>query len=157
MKSDKHTKNPSLVRYTRNSLAQEFSAWGSLFRTEWRWALVIIAGVLLLLVFTKPLPPRDVYLAVGQPGSKFEAFGQQFVPYFNAQGLNLHLVHTRGSAANIATLADNATGVNAALAVAGVANKGQFPNLESLGSIEPLIYDEIGAESGAASCTISCR
>ena len=108
----------------------------SLLRTEWRWALVIIAGVLLLLVLTKPLPPRDVYLAVGQPGSKFEAVGQQFVPYFSEQGLNLHLVHTKGSAANIATLGDSSTAVNAALAVAGVANKGQFPNLESLGSIE---------------------
>ena len=74
-------------------------------------------GVVFLLVFTKPLPPKDVYLAVGQEGSKFEAIGKKFVPYFAEQGLDLHLVHTKGSAANLATLANTTTEVHAALAV----------------------------------------
>ena len=108
----------------------------NLLRTEWKWVLVIAIGVVFLLIFTKPLPPKDVYLAVGQEGSKFEAIGKKFVPYFAEQGLDLHLVHTKGSAANLATLANTTTEVHAALAVAGVANRGQYPNLESLGSIE---------------------
>ena len=108
----------------------------NLLRTEWKWALVITVGIILLLVFTKPLPPKDVYFAVGQEGSKFEAIGKKFVPYFAEQGIDLHLVYTKGSAANIATLADTATTIHAALAVAGVANRSQYPNLESLGSIE---------------------
>lgn len=108
----------------------------ALLRSEWKWALVIVVGIFFLLIFTKPLPPRDVYLAVGQEGSKFELVGKEFVPYLADQGMTLHLVHTKGSAANIASLIDSKTPVNAALAVGGVANKGQDSQLESLGSIE---------------------
>lgn len=136
MKPKENIKTPSLVRYTRNSLAQELNAWINLLRTEWKWTLVITAGVVLLLVFTKPLPPRDVYLAVGQEGSKFEVIGKKFVPYFAEQGLDLHLVHSKGSAANISLLDNSESKVHAALAVSGVANRGQYSNLESLGSIE---------------------
>lgn len=129
-------KNPSIVRYTRNTFAQELMAWVMLLRSEWKWALVIVVGMFFLLVFTKPLPPRDVHLAVGQEGSKFELIGKKFIPYLADQGISLHLIHTKGSAANIATLADPKSSVDAALAVGGVASKGQYPQLQSLGSIE---------------------
>ncbi len=128
--------NPSLIRHTKSTLQQELNAWRGLVRAEWHWILLLGVGILLLLIYTKPLPQRDIYLAVGQHGTKFEALGRKFVPYFNEQGLNLHLVNTNGSAASLAELADTNTDIDAALLVAGVAEKGEFTNLASLGSIE---------------------
>lgn len=131
-------KNPSLLRHTRDTLIQELWAWITLFRTEWRWVLIFAFGVSVLLFFTKPLPQKDVYLAVGQHGSKFEFLGEKFTTYFSKQGLKLHLVNTMGSGASLAELADEDVNVDAALLVGGVANKGQFSNLLSLGSVETI-------------------
>lgn len=129
-------KDPSLFQHTRESLREEVFAWFSLFRTEWPWLILILIGLTLLVVVTKPLPPRDVYLAVGQAGSRFESIGEKFVPYFQSEGVRLHLVNTKGSAANLDTLLDTKNEVSAALVVGGVGSRGQFPNVESLGSLE---------------------
>ena len=77
----------------------------TLLRSEWVWTLLFAFGVIVLLVFTRPLPPKNVYLAVGQHGSKFEALGNKFIPYFAQNGIQLHLVSTNGSAASLAQLA----------------------------------------------------
>ena len=136
MQNSYFKKNPSLLRHTRDSLIQESWAWLTLFRTEWKSVLLFIFGALLLLFFSKPLPQKDVSLAVGQHGSKFEVLGQKFIPYFAEQGMRLHLISTKGSGENLAQLADENIDVDAALLVGGVANKGQFQNLLSLGSVE---------------------
>jgi TRAP-type uncharacterized transport system substrate-binding protein len=136
MKNKVSRKKPSLVRHTRDSLKQELQAWQGLVRGEWKWVLILTIGFVILIAFTRPLPPNEVYLAVGEPGSVFETLGQKFVPYFAEQGIQLHLVNTRGSASSLAELADKEDVVNAALMVGGVAAKGKFPHLHSLGSIE---------------------
>lgn len=122
--------------HTRDSLFQEFQAWWGLLKSEWYWVLILIAGALLLLAFTRPLPPRDVYLAVGQEGSTFEALGQKFVPLFSRENIRLHLVNTSGSASSLKDLADKNIQVNAALMVSGIPEKDKYPDLNSLGSIE---------------------
>lgn len=122
--------------HTRDSLFQEFQAWWGLLKSEWYWVLILIAGALLLLAFTRPLPPRDVYLAVGQEGSTFEALGQKFVPLFAQENIRLHLVNTSGSASSLKDLADKNIQVNAALMVSGIPEKDKYPDLNSLGSIE---------------------
>ena len=129
-------KHPSLVRHTRDSLNQELAAWTGLIKGEWKWILTLIVGLVILIAFTRPLPPRDVYLAVGQQGSVFGMLGEKFVPHFADEGIRLHLVHTPGSAASLADLADKDLLPNAALMVGGIAARGKFPNLLSLGSIE---------------------
>ena len=133
-------KHPSLVRHTRESMSQELDAWIGLVKGEWKWILVLIVGLLILISFTRPLPPKDVYLAVGQQGSVFGMLGEKFVPLFAEEGIRLHLVNTPGSAASLAELADKDQQVNAALMVGGIAAKGKFPNLLSLGSVE---YDPL--------------
>lgn len=122
--------------HTRDSLFQEFQAWWGLLKSEWYWVLILVAGALLLLAFTRPLPPRDVYLAVGQEGSTFEALGQKFVPLFAREKIRLHLVNTSGSASSLKDLADKNIQVNAALMVSGIPEKDKYPDLNSLGSIE---------------------
>jgi len=127
---------PSLIRYTKDTVARELSAWISLFSEGWKWLLLSILGLFILTVFTKPLPPRDVYLAVGQKGSLFEGLGKKYVSEFAQQGVRLHLVNTKGSVANMTALVDKDDSVSAAITISGVANKGEYKNIYSLGSIE---------------------
>ncbi len=128
--------NPSLILHTRDSLLQEFQAWSGFLKSEWPWMMIVIAGLVLLLSFTRPLPPKDVYLAVGQEGSAFEMLGQKFVPIFAQEKIRLHLVNTSGSAHSLKGLADTSVPINAALMVGGIPEKDKYPNLNSLGSIE---------------------
>lgn len=135
--SDKASrKKPSLVRHTRDSLNQELQAWMSLVTGEWKWVLTLVIGLVVLVAFTRPLPPRNVYLAVGEEGSVFSVLGTKFIPHFAQEGIALHLINTKGSASSLAELADKNLEVDAALMVGGVVAKGKFPNLLSLGSIE---------------------
>ncbi|MFZ4537572.1 TAXI family TRAP transporter solute-binding subunit [Propionivibrio sp.] len=129
-------KKPSLVRHTRDSVTQELAAWTGLVKGEWKWILTLISGLVVLIAFTRPLPPKEVYLAVGEQGSVFALLGEKFIPYFAQEGIELHLINTKGSASSLAELADKNLKANAALMVGGVVAKGKFPNLLSLGSIE---------------------
>lgn len=136
MSKKTNQKHPSLVRHTRETLTQELDAWAGLIKGEWKWILVLFVGLAILVAFTRPLPPKDVYLAVGQKGSVFGMLGEKFVPLFAEEGIDLHLIYTAGSAASLAELADKDELANAALMVGGVAAKGKFPHLLSLGSVE---------------------
>ncbi len=136
MNKFKAKKNPSLVLHTRDYLFQELQAWRELIKGEWPWMLMLVAGVTLLLAFTRPLPPSTVYLAVGQPGSIFQVMGEKFVPYFEKQGIKLNLVTTAGSENSLEDLANVNNPVSAALMVGGLAFRDSQPRLASLGSIE---------------------
>lgn len=136
MNKTKPAKNPSLLLHTASSIRQEFEAWGELVRTEWKWILTLALGAFIVLTFTRPLPPDDVYLAVGQEGSTFDALGKKLVPYFAEEGIRLNLVNTPGSGMSLAELADKDDLVNAALLVGGISTKGSYPGLYSLGSVE---------------------
>lgn len=141
-------KPPSVVEHTKADLIEELSAWREFLRYEWHLLLLIALGFILLMVFSRPLPPRDVYLAAGQSGSNFERVAKRFVPYFEREGINLHLINTEGSGENLAELADKKVKVNAALLAGGVTENGDYQHLRSLGSIEyvPLWFFYRGPE-----------
>ena len=136
MNKFKAKKNPSLVLHTRDYLIQELQAWRELVKGEWPWLLMLVAGVTLLLAFTRPLPPKEVFLAVGQPGSVFQVMGEKFVPYFAQQGIKLNLVTTAGTENSLTDLDNVNNPVSAALMVGGLAFTNRYPRLASLGSIE---------------------
>ncbi|MFO1414591.1 MAG: TAXI family TRAP transporter solute-binding subunit [Burkholderiales bacterium] len=127
---------PSILGYSLHAASDEVRALRQLLHDEWKLIVLLVAGILAVFVFVEPVPPKDVYLAVGQPGSDFEQLGRKFVPIFAAQGVTLHLVNTKGSAESLAELADKDITVSAALMVGGVAKPGAYPNLYSLGSVE---------------------
>lgn len=141
-------KPPSVVKHAKDDLVEEFSAWREFLRFEWHWILLILSLFVALLVFSKPLPPRDVYLAAGSPGSNFELVAKRFVPYFEREGIKLHIVNTVGSGQSLAELADKKDKVNAALLAGGVTEGGDYGHLQSLGSIEyiPLWFFYRGPE-----------
>jgi TRAP-type uncharacterized transport system substrate-binding protein len=127
---------PSILGYSLHAASDEVRALRQLLRDEWKLIVLLVAGVIAVFVFAEPVPPKDVYLAVGQTGSEFEHLGRKFVPIFAAQGVQLHLVNTKGSAESLDEVADADLPVSAALMVGGVAKPGAHPNLYSLGSVE---------------------
>ena len=109
-----------------------------MFREEWISLLVLLLGVGLIILFTRPLPPRTVTLAVGQPGSTYEVLGKRYQEYFAREGVTLKLVHTAGSRESIVDADDAGSPINGGFLLGGIAHKGDFPRLASLGSVQYL-------------------
>ena len=129
-------KNPSLLSHVLSSTKQEFHSWNALVRADWRWLFILVFGVVILVLFSRPLPPSDIYLAVGQTGSTFEMLGKKFVPYFEKEGIKLHLVNTHGSVESLVDVNDKSNIISATLMTGGITSSGSYPELRSLGSIE---------------------
>ena len=128
--------DPSIIAHSLRSLVQEIVDWKRLIRTEWPMLLLLIGGISILLLASDPLPPRNIYLAVGQPGSSFEQLGKKFQPYFENEGITLHLVNTNGYTESIQEISRSGSEVTAAFSLAGITPKGLYPNLQTLGSVE---------------------
>lgn len=128
--------DPSLIIYSLKSLVQEVSYWRNLIRTEWPLLILLISGITILLFVSAPFPPRNVYLAVGQPDSSFEKLGKKFQTYFEKEGIKLHLINTSGYSESIQEITNPDSDVTAAFALAGISPKGRHPQLQTLGSIE---------------------
>ena len=131
-------KKHALLRFVRNRLREEHMAWRIMWREEWVSLLVLAIGAVLLLVFSRPLPPREVTLAVGQPGSTYEQLGKRYQAYFAREGVSLRLVNTAGSRESILDAEDAGSPINAGFLLGGIAHKGDFPHLASLGSVQYL-------------------
>lgn len=141
-------KNHAFIRFIRNRMREEHLAWRIMFREEWVSLLVILLGVVLIVFVTRPLPPRQVTLAVGQPGSTTEQIGKRYQEIFAQEGVTLTLVNTAGSRESIVEANDANTSINAGFLLGGIAHKGDFPHLVSLGSVQylPLWLFYRGAE-----------
>lgn len=131
-------KNHAFIRFIYNRLREEHLAWRIMFREEWISLLVILGGVLLIMFLTRPLPPGEVTLAVGQPGSTTEQLGKRYQEVFASEGVTLNLVNTAGSRESIVEANDAQMPINAGFLLGGIAHKGDFPRLVSLGSVQYL-------------------
>lgn len=131
-------KKHALFRYLRNRLREEHLAWRILFQEEWISLLVILTGLVLVIIFTRPMPPPVVTMAVGQPGSTTEQLGKRYQEVFAQEGVRLNLVNTPGSRESIVEADDVNTQVNAGFLLGGIAHRGDFPHLVSLGSVQYL-------------------
>lgn len=129
-------KKHAFLRFLYNRLREEHLAWRIMFREEWVSLVVLALGVVLILFVTRPFPPRTVTLAVGQPGSTYELLGKRYQEYFAREGVALTLVNTAGSRESIAEADDAGSPINGGFLLGGVAHKGDFPHLVSLGSVQ---------------------
>lgn len=136
MAKTKKNKEPSLVAHSLRSLLQEIVGWRNFIFTEWPLFLLMAAGVTMLLFVSEPLPPRNVYLSVGQPGSSFEQLGNKFKRYFDEEGITLNFVYTDGYTQSMQEISNPDSKVTAAFSLAGISSKSKYPNLQTLGSIE---------------------
>lgn len=149
-------KSHPFIRFIYNRLREEHLAWRIMFREEWVSLLVVLGSVLLVVFFTRPLPPREVTLAVGQPGSTTEQLGRRYQEIFAQEGVTLTLINTAGSHESIAEADDTKTPVNAGfllgalrivvtiliwyrLAVCNIYHSGSFIEVRNLRGLMPSV------------------
>ena len=79
------------------------------------WAMLVSAGPLALLTvallagaywWMNPTPPKKVTLATGPAQSAYEAFGQRYAQALKAHGIEVELLASEGSSANLQLLND---------------------------------------------------
>ena len=117
--------------------------------------LALIAALLIAFAFWKlnPTPPKQVSLATGPAQSAYEEFGKRYARHLRANGVEVKLVPSEGSQANLALLKERK--VDLAFVQGGSLEAGTVDDyeLESLGSlfVEPvwLFYrDESARRAG---------
>ena len=104
--------------------------------------LIITAVVLLWALFAalRPLPARDVSIAIGTAGSAYADIAERYREILARDGVRLHLVPTNGAVENLERLRDARAGVDAGFVLAGTTSERESPDLVSLGTVfyEPL-------------------
>jgi len=119
--------------------------------------LYLILGALIVCVTTAvmlwlgPLPPRVVVMSTGTAGSDYDVIGRQYQAILKRSGIDLRLLPSGGGVDNLKRLNDSSSGVAVGFAQAGLTDKTQSPDLESLGTIayEPFWYFCRGDLGGA--------
>jgi TRAP-type uncharacterized transport system substrate-binding protein len=122
--------------YTRYDLKREIAAWAKIakyYSPILIPAALIIIGVLL---YIKPLPSKNTFLAIGQQGSGTEYIGKSFKNYFYLRDLSLTIVNTTGLEKGLNELDSSASKINASFVTAGTSTAKEYPNLVSLGSVQ---------------------
>lgn len=125
--------------YAARGLLMELKAWRVLIRNEWPLVLMFVAGLVILLSQIRPFPPTQLSILVGQQGSSHEILAQRFVDFFKDHGVKLDVLYTDGTQDNLKSLIEHPD-INIALTLAGSVEKGTYPELMTLGSVqyEPL-------------------
>jgi TRAP-type uncharacterized transport system substrate-binding protein len=118
----------------------ETYAWSHVFRYEWLSILSLIVGIVLLVFFWEPIPPKVVGIAVGREGTSDGQYGEKLVAFFAAHGVKLNITYTEGGKQPI-TAMHREKSIKSALVLGGLYKKNEIDsNVVSLGSTqyEPL-------------------
>jgi TRAP transporter TAXI family solute receptor len=111
-------------------------------------SLIIVAGIVWLLAWLHPLPPRTITMATGPQGSAYVEYGKRYRKLLAHDGIDLRLVSTAGAVENLARLRDPRSGVQIGFLSGGLTSPAASPELRSLGAIayEPLwLFTRTGA------------
>lgn len=113
-------------------------------RVNWWIPVLVAAGVLAVVPFIDPAPPRSIVLATGQAGGGYDEFARRLQANLAAKGFTLELRESGGSMENLSLLQDAASDIALALVQSGaeqlaVPGDSALP-LTALGSLfyEPL-------------------
>jgi len=111
-------------------------------------SLIIVAGIVCLIAWLHPLPPRTITMATGPQGSAYVEYGKRYREILAHDGINLMLVSTAGAVENLARLRDPRSEVQIGFLSGGLTSTSASPELRSLGAIayEPLwLFTRTGA------------
>lgn len=102
--------------------------------------LVLVGLAAGAVVSTHPALPRRIVMATGEIGGAYAEYGERYRQEFAREGVQLTVLHTPGSVANLAMLRDGTAGVSIALVQSGLTSPEQSPELAALGTVglEPL-------------------
>lgn len=82
----------SVVAFNTVGFLKEMRTWRALVRNEWPLLLLLALGITALINYTRPLPPREVSMAVGQAGSAHMLIANYYAQFFADRGVELKIV-----------------------------------------------------------------
>ena len=143
---------PKSIRYTLLSLRDLTVSAGP---------FLLLAAALLVLAYSwlDPNPPKRVTLATGPAQSAYEAFGKRYAEALKKEGIEVVLLPSEGSAANLQLLREGKVDLGFVQGGSSEADNPQNEELESLGSLflEPvwLFYREEAARRVNPAATLT--
>ncbi|NJO67578.1 MAG: ABC transporter substrate-binding protein, partial [Rhodospirillales bacterium] len=99
--------------------------------------LLVIAGFAVAAYFIRPAPPTSIRMATGSDGGAYAAFGEQYKAALAVDGIDVQLVPSEGSLANLQLLSREEDPVDVAFVQGGVGDRERYPHLVSLASLYP--------------------
>jgi NMT1-like family len=138
-----NTRMPQAIRYTLISIRDLMVSFGPF----------IALGVLLLSLaywWLDPNPPKVVTFATGPAQSAYDEFSKKYVAQLKASGIEVQVIQTEGSSANLQMLRDGKVDIGFVQGGTGEPNPDDDNKLQTLGSmfLEPiwLFYREDSAQ-----------
>jgi TRAP transporter TAXI family solute receptor len=110
-------------------------------------AVLVVAGIWVVIIVLRPLPPRTVTMATGPEGGAYADVGRRYRDILAQHGITLFLIPTAGAVENLARLRDPRSEVDVALLQGGITTEQESPGLQSLGTVfyEPLWFFHRGS------------
>ena len=143
---------PQAIRYTLVSIRDLALSAGP-------FALLAVGLLLLAYLWLDPTPPKRVTLATGPAQSAYDEFGKRYRKALAANGIEVTLLASEGSSANLQLLRDGKADLGFVQGGSSEPGTGNAAGIESLGSlfVEPiwLFYREQAAHKVDPSGTLS--
>ena len=117
------------------TVEDEVKSWTELLKEVWPLLILLLIGLLLLIWFAKPAPPKKVLMATGTGGS-YKVLGEKYQEYFKKKGIQIELIPTHGSSENLHHLIDRNDPIQVALVQGGMIAQDGLSGVESLGSVD---------------------
>ena len=122
--------------YVAYEFISELKGWLRIARYHAIVTALLSAATIFVLVYVKPFPPKNAYLATGQAGSSYRVLGEGLKTYFSSAGFDLNLVQTNGLTSGFNQLRSDASPTDASFVAAGMIKGSEHPNIVSLGSVQ---------------------
>jgi TRAP-type uncharacterized transport system substrate-binding protein len=143
---------PKAIRYTLLSIREMLISAGP-------FALLAVGLIILAYLWLKPTPPQRVTLATGPAQSAYDEFGKRYQKALAANGIQVVLLPSEGSSANLQLLRDGKADLGFVQGGSADIVEGDENAIESLGSlfVEPvwLFYRESAARGVTPTGTLT--
>jgi TRAP transporter TAXI family solute receptor len=143
---------PKAIRYTLLSIREMLISAGP-------FALLAAVLIILAYLWLQPTPPKTVTLATGPAQSAYDEFGKRYQKALAANGIQVVLLPSEGSSANLQLLRDGKADLGFVQGGSADIAEGDESAIESLGSlfVEPvwLFYRESAARGVTATATLN--
>ncbi len=143
---------PKAIRYTLLSIREMLISAGP-------FALLAAGLIILAYLWLKPTPPKTVTLATGPAQSAYDEFGKRYQKALAANGIQVVLLPSEGSSANLQLLRDGKADLGFVQGGSADIAEGDENAIESLGSlfVEPvwLFYRESAARGVTRTATLT--
>ena len=137
MKQPKFTFIDYIRHYLRGGgFYRELSTWALIIRYYWIIIFTVLAFIIALIIYLRPISFDKTYLANGQSGTVSNMMANEFKKIFSANGLDLELIGTTGLNEGFYLLEDEKSKVNASFFPAGLDSSKNHPDIASLGSVQ---------------------